>query len=150
MNLGTVEAWSLALPDAERHLQEGAVLAQNIGRPYLEVSCLAQLAFASKIHSFATTQRRCREAIALAEQHGWGTEPILAPALVTLASTMIWTGDFDEGERWLQRTARAAETDTGPDIRLLVHIVRGMLQAAAAAATRRSMSSGRPNTSDRS
>ena len=33
MNLGIVEAWSLGLPDAERHLQEGAVLARRIGRP---------------------------------------------------------------------------------------------------------------------
>src|ERR1700730_16955143 len=38
MNLGTVEAWSLGLPDAERHLQEGAALARKIGRAYLEVS----------------------------------------------------------------------------------------------------------------
>jgi hypothetical protein len=28
MNLGTVEAWSLALPDAERHLREGATRAR--------------------------------------------------------------------------------------------------------------------------
>ena len=62
------------MPDAERHLQEAAVLAREIRRPYLEVSCLAQLGFASKIHPFATTQRRCREAIALAERHGWGAE----------------------------------------------------------------------------
>ena len=89
MNLGTVEAWSLALEDAERHLQEGAVLARDIGRPYLEVGCLAQLGFASKIHPFATTQRRCREAIALAEQYGWGAEPVIAPALLTLAATMV-------------------------------------------------------------
>src|SRR5690242_17631011 len=74
MNLGTVEAWSLGLPDAERHLQEGADLAREIGRPYLEVSCLAQLGFASKIRPFATARRRCQEAIALAERHGWGTE----------------------------------------------------------------------------
>ena len=71
MNLGTAEAWS-GLADAERHLREGAALAREIGRPYLEVSCLAQLGFASKIHSFAATQRRCREAIALAERYGWG------------------------------------------------------------------------------
>src|SRR5580692_3332944 len=76
MNLGTVEAWSLALPDAERHLQEGATLAREIGRPYLEVGCLSELGFASKIHSFATTQERCREAIALAERYGWGAEPV--------------------------------------------------------------------------
>src|SRR5208283_2351258 len=29
MNLGTIEAWSLALADAERHLQEGAALARD-------------------------------------------------------------------------------------------------------------------------
>ncbi len=129
MNLGTAEAWSLGLEDAERHLLEGAVLAREIGRPYLEVACLAQLGFASKIHRFATTQRRCHEAIALADRYGWGAEPVIAPALITLASAMVWTGEFDEGERWLQRTTRALQTDTGPDIGLLVHIVSGMLHA---------------------
>jgi LuxR family maltose regulon positive regulatory protein len=129
MNLGTAEAWSLGLPDAERHLREGAVLAREIGRPYLEVGCLAQLGFASKIHSFATTRRRCREAIALAERYGWGAEPIVAPALMTLAGTMVWLGEFDEGERWLRRTERALQTDTGPDIRLLLHQTAGILHA---------------------
>ena len=129
MNLGTAEAWTLGLPDAERHLQEGAVLAREIGRPYLEVGCLAQLGFASKIHPFATTQRRCREAIALAERYGWGAEPVIAPALITLASTMVWLGEFDEGEQWLRRTVRALQADTGPDIGLLVHVVSGMLPA---------------------
>jgi LuxR family transcriptional regulator, maltose regulon positive regulatory protein len=129
MNLGTVEAWSLGLPDAERHLREGADLAREIGRPYLEVGCLAQLGFASKIRPFATTRRRCQEAIALAERYGWDTEPIVAPALVTLSGTMIWTGEFDEGERWLQRSAKALQADTGPDIRLLLHQTIGILQA---------------------
>jgi LuxR family maltose regulon positive regulatory protein len=138
------------LPDAERHLRQGAVLAREIGRPYLEVGCLAQLGFASKIHPFATTQRRCREAIALAERYGWGAEPVIAPALVTLAGTMVWLGEFDEGERWLQRTARALQTDTGPDIRLLLHHTAGYCTPAAAATMRRSRSSARPNTCDRS
>ncbi len=48
---------------------------------------------------------------------------------MTLASTLVWTGEFDEGERWLRRTERALQTDTGPDIGLLMHIVTGMLQA---------------------
>src|SRR5213076_1701528 len=133
MNLGTAEAWTLGrsdAPDAERHLREGAVLARQIGRPYLEVGCLAQLGFASLVlHSFATTQRRCREAIALAERYGWGAEPVIAPALMTLAGTMVWLGEFDEGERWLRRTERALQTDTGPDIKLLVHITSGILHA---------------------
>ena len=129
MNLGIVEAWSLGVPDAERHLQEGALLARKIGRPYLEVSCLAQLGFASKFRSFATVRSRCQEAVALAERHGWGTEPMISPALVTLASTMIWTGEFDEGERWLQRAERALQSDAGPGITLLLHMVTGMLHA---------------------
>ena len=128
-NLGTLEAWSLGLPDAERHLQEGAILARRIGRPYLEVGCLAQLAFASRIRSFATTRQRCQEAIALAERHGWDAEPVIAPALVTLAANLVWTGEFDEGERWLQRTAQALQTDTGPGIRQLLHLATGRLHA---------------------
>jgi LuxR family maltose regulon positive regulatory protein len=132
-NLGTAEAWSLAppdAPDAERHLREGADLAREIGRPYLEVGCLAQLGFASLVlHSFATTQRRCREAITLAERHGWGAEPVIAPALIMLAGTMIWTGEFDEGERWLQRTRQTLQTYTGPDITLLLHQTAGILHA---------------------
>jgi LuxR family maltose regulon positive regulatory protein len=129
MNLGTVEAWSLGNQDSQLHLQEGADLARRIGRPYLEVACLAELAFASKIEPFATTRRRCREAIALAEQHGWGAEPVISPALVNLAGVLIWAGEFDEGDRWLRRAARALETDTGPLIRLLLHMGTGMLFA---------------------
>jgi len=129
MNLGILEAWSQGLPDAERHLQEGTDLARQIGRPYLEVACLAQLGFASRIRSFATTRRRCQEAIALADRHGWGAEPIIAPALVTLAGNLVWTGEFDEAERWLQRTEWALQTDAGPGIRQLLHLATGRLHA---------------------
>ena len=158
MNLGTVEAWSLGLPDAERHLREGAALARKIGRPYVEVGCLAQLGFAyifhgaamPKIDSFATTQRRCREAIALAERYGWGTEPVIAPALMTLAGTMVWLGEFDEGERWLRRTERALQTDTGPESGCCCTRRPGCCTPVAAAAARRSRSSAWPKTWHRS
>ncbi|MDT4893401.1 MAG: LuxR family transcriptional regulator, maltose regulon positive regulatory protein [Pseudonocardiales bacterium] len=128
-SLGTVEAWFLARPDAERHLREGAVLAREIGRPYLEVACLAQLGFASKVGPFDTGRRLCHEAIALADRYGWGADPVVVPALVTLAGNLALTGDFDECERWLQRTEQALQTDTGPDIRLPAHIVSGLLHA---------------------
>jgi LuxR family transcriptional regulator, maltose regulon positive regulatory protein len=129
MNLGTVEAWTLALPDAERHLRQGAALAREIGRPYLEVGCLSELAFASKIEPFATTQLRCREAIALAERHGWGAEPVISPALSNMAGTAVWLGEFDEAERWLQRTAQALQTDRGPIMRLVLHQATAILHA---------------------
>jgi LuxR family transcriptional regulator, maltose regulon positive regulatory protein len=129
MNLGSVKA-SLGLADAERHLLEGAVLARKIGRPYLEVTCLAELGSASRIRSLPLARRRCEEAIALAERYGWGRDWITAPALATLADTMAWTGEFDESERWLQRAALALRTHTGPDIQLLLHHTTGMLKAA--------------------
>jgi LuxR family transcriptional regulator, maltose regulon positive regulatory protein len=97
--------------------------------PYVEVACLAQLGFASKIRPFAIARRRCQEAIALAERHGWGAEWMIAPALVTLAANVTWTGEFGEGERWLQRTEQALQTDTAPGVALLLHMVNGMLQA---------------------
>jgi len=128
MNLGTVEA-QLGLADAERHLREGVVLARKTGRPYLEVRCLVQLASASKIASLATARQRCEDAITLAERHGWGAEWFIAPALITLAGAMVWTGEFDAGERLLQRTAQVLRTDTGPDTGLLVSLVSGMLLA---------------------
>ncbi len=129
MNLGTVEAWTLALPDAERHLRQGAALAREIGRPYLEVGCLSELGFASKIEPFATTQLRCREAIALAERHGWGAEPVISPALSTMAGTAVWLGEFDEAERWLERTAQALQTDRGPIMLLVLHQGTAILHA---------------------
>jgi LuxR family maltose regulon positive regulatory protein len=129
MNLGIIEAWSLGTEDAERHLLEGAALARENGHPYLEVSCLAQVAFASKIHRFATTRQRCSDAIARAEQLGWGAETILAPAFVVEAGAMAWTGDFDGSQRSLERATRVLRSDSGPGIRLLLHIGEGMLHA---------------------
>jgi LuxR family maltose regulon positive regulatory protein len=129
MNLGIIEAWSLGTEDAERHLLEGAALARENGHPYLEVSCLAQLAFASKIHRLATTRRRCSDAIVRAEQLGWGAEPILAPAFVVGAGAMALAGDFDGARRSLERATRVLRSDSGPGITLLLRIGEGMLHA---------------------
>jgi LuxR family transcriptional regulator, maltose regulon positive regulatory protein len=49
--------------------------------------------------------------------------------LITLTGALIWTGEFDEGERWHQRSLQARQADSGPDIGLLLHHTTGMLQA---------------------
>jgi LuxR family maltose regulon positive regulatory protein len=54
---------------------------------------------------------------------------MIAPALVTLAETKTWMGEFDDGERWRQRAVLALQTDSGPGIRLLLHVVTGMMHA---------------------
>ena len=134
MNLGTAEAWSLGARRAGRRTPPPGGRRPGPGdRPALPRSRLPGAARVrdrpGACHSFATTQRRCREAIALAERYGWGAEPVIAPALMMLAGTMVWTGEFDEGERWLRRTEQALQTDTGPDIRLLLHQTAGILHA---------------------
>jgi LuxR family maltose regulon positive regulatory protein len=130
LNLGVTEAWSLRLADSERHLLEGAALARRIGRPYLEVACLAHLGFASTRHSFAVARQRCEEAIALAARHGWDAEPVTAPALAALATALIWTGQFDLAEHWLDRARRATLADGEPGIRLFVCFTSATIQAA--------------------
>ena len=130
LNLGVTEAWSLRLADSERHLLDGADLARRIGLPYLEVACLAHLGFAATGHSFAVARQRCEEAIALAARHGWDAEPVIAPALAALANALIWTGQFDLAEQWLDRARRATQADGEPGIRVLVGLTAGILQAA--------------------
>jgi LuxR family transcriptional regulator, maltose regulon positive regulatory protein len=128
-NLGIVETWSGRLADAERHLSEGATLAQAIGRPYLEVACRAHLGFPSKTVSVATARERGREAVALAERHGWDGRPIVAPAFGAVGGMAIWMGEFDEGERWLRRGWEVADPHVDPAPAVLLHVATGMLHA---------------------
>jgi LuxR family transcriptional regulator, maltose regulon positive regulatory protein len=130
MNLGIVETWSRRFDDAERHLSEGAALAQAIGRPYLEVACRAHQIFPTTLVSLARARERGRQAIALAERYGWGDRPILAPALGAVAFWAIWMGEFDEGESALRRAWEVAEPQIDPPAAVLLQIVSGQLHAA--------------------
>ena len=130
MNLGVTEAWTLRLADSERHLAEGAALARRIGRPYLEVACLAHLGFAATSRSFTMARQRCEEAIALAARHGWDGEPVAAPALAALANTLTLTGQFDLAGHWLDRARCATQCEGEPGVRLLVSLTSAMMHAA--------------------
>jgi LuxR family maltose regulon positive regulatory protein len=128
MNLGIVETWSGRFEDAERHLSEGAALAEAIGRPYIEVSCRAYQAFPSV--ALEPARQRGRYALALADRYGFGDRPVLAPALGAVASIEVWTGEFEEAERWLHRGWEVIRPDVDPAAAVLLHTVTGMLHAA--------------------
>jgi LuxR family maltose regulon positive regulatory protein len=130
MNLGIVETWSRRFDDAERHLSEGAALAEAIGRPHLEVACRAHQIFPTTLVSLASARERGRQAVALAEHYGLGDRPILAPALGAVAFWTIWMGGFDEGESALRRAWEVAEPQIDPAAAVLLHMVTGQLQAA--------------------
>jgi LuxR family transcriptional regulator, maltose regulon positive regulatory protein len=130
LNLGIVETWSRRFDDAERHLSEGAALAQTIGRPYLEVACRAHQIFPTALVSLASARERGRQAVALAERYGLGDRPILAPALGAVAFWAIWMGEFDEGESALRRAWEVAAPQIDPAPAVLLHMVTGQLHAA--------------------
>ncbi|MET7278883.1 LuxR C-terminal-related transcriptional regulator [Kribbella sp. NPDC005582] len=127
LNLGATEAWSHREAAAERHLSEGAALARDLNRPYLEMACLAYLSFVATLQSLPLARQRAEAAIALADQHDWDEEPVIAPAYATLAWILVWTGEFDDAERWL---GRATRTVSEPGIQVLTHVVGGLIAAA--------------------
>jgi LuxR family transcriptional regulator, maltose regulon positive regulatory protein len=129
MNLGIVEVWSLLLDAALAHLRDGAAVARRIGRPYLEVACLAHLGFGVHGESFPRARDYCEEAIRLAETHGWETDPVIAPALAALGGSLAFSGMFDRAEELLDRAERALQPDVEPATGLLLHLARGMLEA---------------------
>ncbi len=130
MHLGIVEMWSGSLAEAERHLQEGADLAEAIGRPYLEIACRANLAFLSGFTSFAIGRERSEKAIELAESFQLEDRPVVAPALVTIGGNMVCMGEFDGARQWLERASTALEGGADPALAVHLHASNGMLQAA--------------------
>lgn len=130
-SLGPAETWSQVTRAGESSLRDGADLARRLRRPYLELACLAQLAAAgTRLPTFSETRERCDKAVALAEVHGWGDAAILAPALVTLAYALLWTGELDEADLWLPRVDQALAADSGPSVGLGLHLIKGMAHAA--------------------
>ena len=127
MNLGIVELWSFRLDDAERHLEQSLALARLIDRPYVQIGCLSHLGLAAARHSLALARQRSLEAIAIAEAHGWATDPIASTALAMMASAEVAQGRFEEGGRWLDRAERSIRAEPDPATALFVHFVRGEL-----------------------
>jgi LuxR family maltose regulon positive regulatory protein len=126
MNLGIIEAWSGRHEDGGRHLLQARELARRIGRAYIEVGCLAHLAYTLRWRSFTHTQAACAEAITLAERYGWAEDPVIAPALLTLAVITMQAGRLDEAEQWLERTDRTLRTRVEPAMGFLLHLTRAV------------------------
>jgi LuxR family maltose regulon positive regulatory protein len=55
--------------------------------------------------------------------------PIVTPAFGAVAGMAIWTGEFDEGERWLRRAWEVSDPSVDPAATVLLHVATGMLHA---------------------
>lgn len=130
VGLGTAELWALRADEAERHLEEGAVLAHQIGRPWLEVSALAHGAWAASFQSFGLAAERYVQAIELAKEHGWADEPIVATAYAGLGAIRVWQMRLEEAEPLLEHADRALRGELEPAAGVVLHQASGMLELA--------------------
>ena len=129
MNLGIAELWSVRLPEAQRHLEDGLTLARRIERPYLEVGSLAHLAMAALLTGCpaSVALQRSEEAVAIAETHGWATDPVASAAFAVAGQVLVRLGRFAEAERWLERAEDALHPGE-PGTELVLRISQGLLE----------------------
>ena len=131
ISLGIAEIWTLRFEDAERHLKHGVALARRIGRPYLELHGLAHGAHGMLLlRPDASQAEWSRQAIELAERHGWGEEPLAGMAYAQLGIVMLYQGRLDEAEPWLERAERTLRTEVEPAAGMSLRYARAVLEMA--------------------
>jgi LuxR family transcriptional regulator, maltose regulon positive regulatory protein len=130
INLGSAEAWAARFEEAERHLEQGIALAHRIGRPYLEFTGRAHQTTVEITRSFARAAERGRQAIELAERHGWTDEPTAGTAYVLLGGALTGQGRPEEAEPWVQRAERTVRAEAEPAQAIAVYYTRGLLELA--------------------
>ena len=129
--LGIAEIWALRFEDAERHLKHGIALARRIGRPYLELHGLAHGAHGMLLFRPDTSRAEwSRQAIELAERHGWAEEPLAGMAYAQLGIVMLYQGRLDEAEPWLERAERTLRTEVEPAAGMSLRYARAVLELA--------------------
>lgn len=126
--VGVAEIWSNREREADQHLEQAVALAQLINRPYYEIIALGHWGLLAALRSFPLAQKRFRRAIDLAEAHGWIEGSAMPMAYVGLAYTLIWQGEVDEAERWLERAQRVHERDRETTTALVEELGRGFVE----------------------
>ena len=133
-SLGACEQSSFELDAARGHLEEALELARRIGRPWLEIGCLAHLASLAPLSGLPASVplRLTQDAVAIAEDNGWQEQPVTAAALAVGGGVLTWLGRFAEAEHWLDRADRAhgpqGAPGADPTTELAIHHVRGLLR----------------------
>ena len=129
ISLGTAETWT-SRDEAERHLEQGVALARQIGRPHLELTGLAYLAQIAIFRSYTVATQRGRQAIELAQRHGWGEDHAAGVAYLVLAGAAVAQGRLAEAESWLERAGQTLRTEAEPSAGMRLHYARGLLELA--------------------
>ncbi|HEX5289405.1 MAG TPA: LuxR C-terminal-related transcriptional regulator, partial [Streptosporangiaceae bacterium] len=126
ISFGDAETWTGQPDQAESHLEQAVALARRIGRPYLE---FMGLVFRAQVpRRFPRAEELSRQAIDLAERHGWTDDTFAGLAYNTLGSALTRQGQLDAAEIWVQRAERTVRAETEPMSVMGVQFVRGQLE----------------------
>jgi LuxR family maltose regulon positive regulatory protein len=131
ISLGATEIWAFRFEDAERHLEQGVDLARRIGQPYLEFIGLTYWAHGMMLFRPDGLQPSWgRQAVELAERHGWDEEPLAGIAYTVLGSMQIYQGQLADAEPWLERAEHALRTEVEPAAGMSLQYARAILEMA--------------------
>jgi LuxR family maltose regulon positive regulatory protein len=131
ISLGTAEIWAFRFEDAEQHLEQGVDLARRIGRPYLEFMALTYWAHGMMLfRPDGLLPTRARQAVELAERHGWSEEPLAGIAYTVLGGVLLYQGRLADAEPWLERAERTLRIEVEPAAGMSLRFARAVLELA--------------------
>jgi LuxR family transcriptional regulator, maltose regulon positive regulatory protein len=129
ISLGVAEGNVGRHQDAERHLEQGAALAQRIERPYLQAYALAFMAPPAVMQrSHRAAVEAAMRAIELVRRHGWSEEPVVTPAYLVVGVVRMWQGRWQEADQWLELASRALRAELDPSQGEVFYLIRGELE----------------------
>ena len=128
LRFGVAELWTGRFDAAEQHLEQALAIAQRNERPFLELGALAHLAQIAIFDSVRLGAERSKEAIELAQRHGWADDPVAGVAYAIHGIALVVQGRLAEAQSWLQHAERT---------RLCVGFTRGWTDALRDARTAR-------------
>ena len=131
LEFGVAELWTGRFEAAERHLEQALAVAQRIERPFLELGALAHLAQIAIFDSVPRGAERSKEAIELAQRHGWADEPVTGVAYAIHGIALVVQGRLEEAESWLQHAEGTRLPWVSPAGGLMLNVMRGLLEAAS-------------------
>ena len=128
VEIGDSETWAGQLDQAESHLEQAVALARRTGRPYLEFMGLVYRAEIELNRRLPRAAELSRQAIDLAERHGWTDDLFAGFASMTLGAALAWQGRLDEAEAWVQRAELSFRAEANPAAAMGGQYVRGQLE----------------------
>ena len=128
LEIGDAETWTGRLDQAESHLDRAVALARRIRWPYLEFMGLVYRAEVELNRRLPRAAELSRQAIDLAERHGWTDDLFAGFASMTLGSALAWQGRLDEADTWVQRAERTFKAEANPASAMGGQYVRGQLE----------------------